>query len=105
MSYANSNESSYQQYLKRNKLTDSFDNHLEYLKIGEIDSKKIQEKQQKYCNIVASDDDGSCGCFLDQVSELKSFANEKDKFEAFKAKYNSIYTLNKNAEKNWSRYL
>ena len=105
MSYTNSNDPSYKQYLKTNKLTDSFVNHLEYLKLKQIDSKELEEKQIKYCDTLVSNDDGSCRCFLDQISEIKNFTNEKNKFEAFKAKYNSIKTLNQNAEKEYQSKL
>lgn len=101
MSFTHSNEPSYKQYLKTNKLTDSFVNHLDYLKLKQIDSKELEEKQIKYCDTLVSNDDGSCGCFLDQVSELKNFTKEKTKFQAFEAEYNSIKTLNQNAEKEY----
>ena len=69
-------ESSYASYLEANKLTDTFANHLEYLKfIREIDSNEIE----KNCETIVSDD-GSCGCFLAQVSEVKSVADNKNKF-------------------------
>jgi hypothetical protein len=59
-----------------NKLTDTFANHLEYLKfIREIDS----NEQKKYCETIVSDD-GSCGCFSEQ-SELKTIADNKNNFE------------------------
>lgn len=80
-------ESSYASYLEANKLTDTFANHLEYLKfIREIDSNEI-EKQKKNCETIVSDD-GSCGCFLAQVSEVKSVADNKKKY--IKNKLNEV---------------
>lgn len=73
-----SNTSNYE----ANKLTDTFANHLEYLKfIREIDSNANEiEKQKKYRETIVSDD-GSSGCFLEDVSELKTIADKKNNFE------------------------
>jgi hypothetical protein len=61
-------------------LTDTFANHLAYLRfIREIDSNEI-EKQKEYYKTVVSDN-GSCGCFLGQVSELKTIADDKNKLK------------------------
>ena len=100
MSNPTTDESSYKKYLETNKLSDTFANHLAYLKFSrELDSTEI-EKQKEYCTRVVSDD-GSCACFLAQVSELKAVASEKDNLAAFNANINKINSDNAKEKKEY----
>jgi hypothetical protein len=90
-----SDESSYKQYLKENILTDSFGNHLLYLKNNiEMDSEEI-EKQKKYCNTVIN----SCKKnFVEKKLKEKEEDTPASKVEKEDVFVNFVKSINSNSD-------